>query len=69
MAKKLRNLARGAGSILEIAPNSGREISRPLYVRPRSDSEGIRSYWFAVGSYFREALEAAKHGEAEKKSA
>jgi hypothetical protein len=60
MAEKLLRLIRGAGSILEVAPDPARETIRPLYTPDLSTSEALGRTWSRVGDYLRSSMDTAE---------
>lgn len=59
MPQLLKNLLRGAGSILEILP-APRTRTRKLYNPPSSDSDALRQDWEKVGQDMWQAIDYEK---------
>ena len=58
MGRLYKNLIRGAGYIIDIAPKRKRRIMETIYYRPyESDLEAIRSDWERVGHIFKEVID------------
>ena len=70
MARYLLNLVKGMGTVLEIAPDSHRVVTLPLYDPPASPEEAIYEYWATVGDYLIAASEmiASEQAYQEEKS-
>lgn len=66
MGKRIANILRGMGSILEIAPHPDRAVSRPLYQREHETTErAIYRTWARVGDSLIAASGAKLIGETE----
>ena len=60
MNRRFQNLVRGTATLLEIAPDPKRAVTRPLYSPPASVEIAIRGYWQNVGNHLLVSLENAR---------
>lgn len=63
MTEHLKNILKGAASVLEIWPDNRDRLER---IHPyKSDADALRSDWERVGADMWKAVEKEAHGEAE----
>jgi len=56
MTKRLINIAKGVGSIMDICPPRRLKAAQPIYTPPAKDVENLRSDWENVGKDLSRAM-------------